>query len=102
MSRNSFTNFCGHLLSIELNSPFEKENQCLESLLEFLRGNSNELYLASIFKKSPFSTKKTELLAVPLKILSSRIRKCHRGQRGKRILHNYQAKMLQKILPHLI
>ena len=39
---------------------------------------------------------------MPLKILSRRIqKKCCRCQRRKRMLHDYQAKCLKKISPHL-
>ena len=55
--------------------PSENENQCLESLAEFLWKNRAELYFASKFSKSHrFSTKK-KLLAMPLKIFTSKIQK---------------------------
>ena len=72
----SMTHYCGHLSSITLNSPYEKENQTLVSFADFLRRNRTELYFSSKFSKDPpFSTKKIELLAVPLKTLSRRIQK---------------------------
>ena len=62
-SRKFMTHYCGHRSSSLLNSPCEKENQCLESFAEFLR------------KKTPFSSKKTELLALTLKILGRIVKK---------------------------
>ena len=70
----SMTHYCWHLSSITLNSPCEKENQPLESFADFLRRN-RALLSQQVFKEPPFSTKKIELLAVPLKTLRRRIQK---------------------------
>ena len=51
-SCKSMTHYCGHLSSITLNSPSEKENQTLESLPDFLRRNRTELYFSRKFSKS--------------------------------------------------
>ena len=52
----------------------ENENQCLESLAEFLWENRIKLYFACKF--SVFSEKKTtKLLVLPLKIFTRRIQK---------------------------
>ena len=75
-SCKSMSHYCGHLSSITLNSPCEKENQTLESLPDLLRRNRTELYFPRKFSKSRRSQlRKLELLAVPLKILSRRIQK---------------------------
>ena len=50
-SCKSMTHYCGHLSSITLNSPCEKENQTLESFADFLRRNTTELYFPSKFSK---------------------------------------------------
>ena len=50
--RKSMTHCCGHQSSIKLNIPYENENQCLKSPVEFLRGNRIELYLPASFQKA--------------------------------------------------
>ena len=50
-SCKSMTHYCGHLSSITLNSPCEKENQTLESFADFWRRNRTELYFPSKFSK---------------------------------------------------
>ena len=41
--------YCRQLLSILLHSSCENENQCIESLAEFLQRNRSELYFARKF-----------------------------------------------------
>ena len=85
MWRKFLSHYCGQLPPIKLNSPCENENQCLESLIEFLGEIKRALFCQQVFKKPRFSMKKTELLAVRLKILAAEYKKCHWGQRRKQM-----------------
>ena len=51
-SRKFIAHYCGHVPLILLHSFCEKENQCLASLAEFLRGNRAKLYFLSKFSKT--------------------------------------------------
>ena len=79
-----------------ISQPCENENQNSESLDKFLWENKIKLYFSSkFFKRRQFSTIKSKLLVVFLKIFSGRIQNktAAVNAKKKRMRHNYQAKM---------
>ena len=87
--------YCGHFSGSLLRSRERMKISVWKVLLSSCGEIEPSSILPANFLKRPISTKKTKLLAVTLKILSSRIQKKYRqSQRKKRMHHNYQAKML--------
>ena len=102
-SCKSMTHYCAHLSSITLNSLCENENQTLESLADFLRGNKTELYFPSKFSKSRrFQPKNWAFSHAFENIEPQSTKKCSRCQRRKKMLHDYQAKLLKEIFTSFV